>query len=50
MNYTYEDIATNYDLWATYVDPIGLDTKEIFDAANIEDKLEIISYCFGEED
>jgi hypothetical protein len=49
MEYTYEQIASDFGLWGTYVDPMGLDTEEAFNAISLSDKIGIIAYCFGEE-
>jgi len=49
MKYTYEEIASDYNLWGTYIDPMGLDTEELFNRTSLSDKIDIITYCFGEE-
>tara|TARA_R110000782_G_C14454738_1_gene372619 strand:- start:137 stop:289 length:153 start_codon:yes stop_codon:yes gene_type:complete len=47
QNYSNNEIAENYQLWAEYVDPLGLDDKEAFDAMTTEKKLEIMKGCFS---
>lgn len=47
--YTHYDIATHFDLWGQYVDPLGIDSLEEFHAMTMATKLGIIAACFGEE-
>ena len=47
--YTYAEIAADYRLWMEYVDPIGVDTPEAWDARPMQRRLEQIIDCFGEE-
>ena len=46
---TYEDIAMDYRLWATYVDPYGLMTEEDFDSMTLDEKVELQKRLFGPE-
>ena len=46
---TYEDIAMDYSLWATYVDPYGLMTEEDFDSMTFDEKVELQKRLFGPE-
>ena len=47
QTYSSIEIAENHHLWAEYVDPLGLDDKEAFDAMTTEKKLEIMEDCFS---
>lgn len=47
--YTYNEIATDFNLWGEYVDPDGLTDKAAFDAYSLEEKLRIMEECFGPE-
>ena len=47
QTYSSIEIAENHHLWAEYVDPLGLDDKETFDAMTTEKKLEIMEDCFS---
>ena len=46
---TYADIASDWNLWAEYVDPSATMTEAEFDALPIEEKIAIQTECFGEE-
>lgn len=49
-NYTYKEIANNYELWCEYVDPDGVITNEEFYEMTIEEKVKIQQDCFGDEE
>ena len=46
---TDADIATDWNLWAEYVDPGGTMTKGEFSAMPIQEKLYLMEDCFGPE-
>ena len=48
--YTYEQVAENYELWSEYVDPDATMTKEEFDNLSTEEKVEMQEDMFGKED
>lgn len=47
--YTYEQIATNYELFADYVDTAATMTKEDFEKLSVEEKIGMQTEMFGEE-
>jgi hypothetical protein len=49
MKNTYAEIANSYQLWGEYVDTMGLDSEEKFDAMTEKEKIKIITECFGNE-
>lgn len=49
MTHTYEDIATNWNLWTEHVDPDGEMSREEFDESAVEEKVQILNDCFGPE-
>ena len=48
-NESYSDIASSYELWEEYIDPIGIDTLEDFNKATLDYKIAFIVKCFGPE-
>lgn len=46
---TYAAIASDWNLWAEYVDPSATMTEAEFDALPVEGKIAIQTACFGEE-
>lgn len=50
MNPTYEEIARDCNLWGEYVDTNAEMTEDEFDAMPVNEKLSVISACFGEEE
>jgi hypothetical protein len=46
---TYEEIASSYPLWLEFCDIDGHDTKEWFDKTDVQEKVEFLIHCFGEE-
>ena len=47
--YSYEDIALNFSLWCTYVDPYATTTEEAFKSMTIEQKIALLQKLFGPE-
>ena len=47
---TYAAIASDWNLWAEYVDPEATMTEAEFDALPIEEKMAIQTDCFGAEE
>jgi hypothetical protein len=47
--YSYEDIAMDYSLWATYVDPHATMTEETFNSMTLDEKIELQKRLFGPE-
>jgi|JI10StandDraft_1071094.scaffolds.fasta_scaffold1865152_2 hypothetical protein len=47
---SYEEVATDWELWCDYVDPSATMTKEQFDEMTTEEKIQMQIECFGEED
>jgi len=48
-NYTYEQIAQNYDLWLEFVDTDGNMSRETFDSTPAETLIAMMVDMFGEE-
>jgi hypothetical protein len=48
--YTYEQIAENFDLWGEYVDPHATWTEEDFNEKTTEEKVEIQEEIWGKEE
>ena len=48
--HTYEEIATDWNLWAEFVDPSGESTEEQFNAWTVEEKIAIQVDIFGAEE
>ena len=46
---TYSQIACDWDLWKTYVDPDANMTEKEFDAMFIEEKVAAMTYMWGVE-
>ena len=46
---TYAQIASDWNLWAEYVDPDATMTEAGFDALTISEKVAIQTDCFGAE-
>lgn len=46
---TSYQIATNYQLWIEYVDPVGNGTEEEFNAWTVEEKIQIQKECWPED-
>lgn len=49
-NYTYEQIAEDFDLWGEYVDPNATMSEKEFDEMTTEDKVQMQVDMFGPED
>lgn len=49
-SYTYQQIAESYVLWMEYVDTMGLDSEEEFEAKSVADKVAFMTACFGKEE
>ena len=47
--YTYTEIAEDYNLWREYVDPDGLTFEKQFNLMSEDEKIDIITQCFGPE-
>lgn len=47
--HTYAEIANDWNLWAEYVDPAGVDSEEEFDAKTEAEKIAFMESCFGKE-
>lgn len=47
--YTYKEIANNFDLWQEYVDPSNTMTEEDFDTMTEEEKIQHQAKAFGKE-
>ena len=48
--YSYEQIAQDYELWAEYVDPNATMTEEEFDELSTEEKVKMQEQMFGKEE
>ena len=46
---TYAQIASDWNLWAEYVDPEATMTEAEFGSMSVEDKIATQVDCFGEE-
>jgi hypothetical protein len=44
---TLDQICASYALWGEYVDPLGLDSLEAFEAMTFRDRLDIAEGIFG---
>ena len=42
---TRAEIAASFSLWGVFVDPLGVDTRQRFDAMTEADRLEIMIAC-----
>jgi len=49
-NYTYEQIAQNFELWGEYVDPHAEMTEEEFNELSIKEKVEMQAEMFGPDE
>jgi hypothetical protein len=51
-NPTYLEEASSWELWCEYVDPQGevFHNEEEFDEMDIDDKIALITECFGIEE
>lgn len=47
---TYEEIASNFELWGERCDPDATMTKEAFDSLTVEQKIDMQIEMFGEEE
>ena len=47
---TRAEIAESFTLWGVFVDTLGVDTRERFDAMTEADRLAVMDACFGPED
>lgn len=47
---SYEEVATDYELWCDYVDPGATMTEEQFDEMTTEEKVQMQIECFGDEE
>ena len=48
--YTYEEIASNYQLWAEYVDPHATMTEKEFNRLSVAKKVKIQEDIWGPEE
>lgn len=48
-NYTYAEVANDYELWGEYVDPDATMTEEEFDNLSEEEKVAMQVEMFGKE-
>ena len=48
--YSYEQIAENFDLWGEYVDPERVITKEAFERMSVAAKVKMQELTFGPEE
>lgn len=46
---SFLEVASSYELWKEYADTFGVDTLEWFNQTPLEEKLQILEDCFGEE-
>ncbi len=46
---TRAEIAANFTLWGEFVDTLGLDTREQFEATTDAARLAVMADCFGPE-
>lgn len=46
-NYTYEEIANDYDLWLEFVDTDGNMSRETFDATHVSELVAMMTDMFG---
>lgn len=46
---TYSEIANSYVLWMEYIDPSGIESEKSFNQKSEAEKIQIITWCFGEE-
>lgn len=44
-----QEIAQSWNLWCEYVDTNATMTREDFDAMSIQDRVEFIRICFGDD-
>jgi hypothetical protein len=44
---TLDQICESYALWGEYIDPLGLDTLEMFEAMTWHDRMDIAEGMFG---
>jgi hypothetical protein len=49
MTYTYEEIAGDFDLWRSFIDPDGVMAAEEFHGMGITDRVGLIEEMFGPE-
>ena len=47
---SYEEVATDWELWCDYADPGATMTKEQFDEMTTEEKIQMQIECFGDEE
>jgi hypothetical protein len=47
---SYEEVATDYELWCDYVDPGATMTEEQFNEMTTEEKVQMQIECFGDEE
>lgn len=47
--YSYEEIARDYGLWCTYVDPFSVMTEDEFNRMTLDEKIELQKRLFGDE-
>lgn len=47
---TYEEIASNYELWCERADPEGTMTREEFDESKHSERVKFLVEAFGEEE
>ncbi len=48
--YTYKEIASDYELFGTYVDPDRTIEEDEFDAMSLEEVVKLIEECCGPEE
>ena len=49
-NPTPFEVATDFDLWSEYIDPQGELTRAAFNQMDVDDKIALITECFGIEE
>ncbi len=47
---SYEEVATDWELWCDYADPGATMTKKQFDEMTTEEKIQMQIECFGDEE
>lgn len=49
-NYSYEQIAEDFELWGEYVDPNATMTEQEFDELSTDDKVKMQEEMFGKDE
>jgi hypothetical protein len=47
---TNREIAKSWDLWQEYINPDGTMTRDEFDAMSVDERVDFIVDCFGEDE